>query len=242
LQQTESGVIIEDDKVFATIEEALAYLQQSLITPTPSATVEPTPTPSETPPPTPTVSVTPTVTPTISVTPTITPTISTTPTITPTPSQTPTLPFFGDKTAGLAQIPTDNNQALVSRFTLSNTISIQRFFVYFTSGSAGTTSAKVIVHNENSGNPAVLVGLSQASNVPSGGGWVEFTYTGTLTPGDYFMGVVSNGSGDFIGCDSDAPPYSSRLSSNTSYNNPQSSWGADTELTNVRVNIYAEYS
>jgi hypothetical protein len=265
-QKLHSIFVLEED-IFASLEDAVYFLQSRLITGTPlpsitatpvltvtptmsitpSTTITPTVTPSVTPTITPTVSETSGVTPTPSVTPTITPTVSITPS--PTPTVTPSatlngLSIFGDDSAGTSSNPGGSDKGIVSQFIMPVNGNIQSYYAHFAASSLSGASAKIIIYSSVANMPDTLVLVSDANTIPDGGGWVQFSGNGSLPAGTYFMGVVYNSFEANISCDNDGGTYITKMTNgNLSYTSPPTTFPTDSivDYTDIQVNVYAEY-
>lgn len=152
--------------------------------------------------------------------------------------------IFGDNTAGTSSSPGTTDRAIVTAFTLTEDATINSAGAYFDAASTSGASAKVIVYNKSGGVPTSLVVASGATAVPAGGGLVTFTMSGSLTAGDYYVGVVYSDFQANTQVDDSLSGMDSCMANGTlSYASPPGTWpGSDINYDNIRANAYIDYT
>lgn len=153
------------------------------------------------------------------------------------------MPIFGNNSAGNDTFPMGSNRALVCRETLADTAQLQYIHAYFEKAS-GTANAKGIILANNGGTPGTVLAVSDAVAIPNANAFLQLPISGTLSPGDYFIGVVTDdGSGVSALGDTISGAYDTEMANGTfTYATPPGTWpGTDTPYTS-RLSVYVEYA
>lgn len=153
--------------------------------------------------------------------------------------------ILGDNTAGSEVDPGSADRAWLNRFTATEGGTINSAGAYFASSSTSGASCKVVMYTAAGANtPGTLVAASSGSSVPSGGGLVTFTMSGSFSAADYFIGIVSSDFQADLQIDTSLSGMQSVLANGTlSYASPPASWpGTDSSSSAERVNVYIDYT
>ena len=101
--------------------------------------------------------------------------------------------IFGNDTQGTDTFPTSGGRCLVSPHTLTEDAQANFLRIAFDAGtSAGCNAKALLFEDDGAGAPGNLVASTTAVAIPAGGGWVEFPFTETMAPGDYWIGFVTD--------------------------------------------------
>lgn len=102
------------------------------------------------------------------------------------------MPTFGNTGVGSDTFPCSNDRGLFGLFNLPDTGDITEIAVRFDSSSTAGTNAKALIYAGVAGGALQLATAGQA--VPAGGGLQTWSVSGlTLSPGDYYVGSVTDG-------------------------------------------------
>lgn len=101
---------------------------------------------------------------------------------------------FGNTTAGGDTFPCSSDRAQVSLFTLSDSADVTQINCRFDASSLAGTSFKGLIYADSAGSPGARLAVGAATAVPAGGGVIASSVTVSLSPGDYWLGYVCNGS------------------------------------------------
>lgn len=112
--------------------------------------------------------------------------------------ETPTLTegWFGTQlTNGSGNWGLSGDRAMLDRFTLvDNAQQLLNLYVWILAGATAGGHLKGIICADNAGLPGNVLVVGSSAPVPAGGPfYVECPMSGTLPPGDYWIGAVSDG-------------------------------------------------
>lgn len=188
-----TNTITVADTYVGRLSVYLDYVGTGPVTPTPTPTATITPTNSVTP----TVSLSPSAT--VGTSPTPTPTITLTPSITRSPVTPTPSPTTGGANSVLGvnvgtsdTFPSSSNRALLTSFVMSQSGAAAIFGAQFSATATSGSSFKGLIYSDNGANaPSGLVAVSDAVAIPPGGGFVETPIAANLSPGTYWLGIVT---------------------------------------------------
>ena len=104
---------------------------------------------------------------------------------------------FGLTTPGTSSSLTQDGRYWASKFTLTEDADLALATVFFDfdagNSSAAGDSAKVVIYEDSGGSPGALAAVSSATAVPANDVAVDFSISGTLAAGTYWLGAVNNG-------------------------------------------------
>lgn len=97
---------------------------------------------------------------------------------------------FGYTTAGSGSISTDNIMVLC-KFPLIENASVSKLTIYCNS-QFGNTNSKGLIHNDSSDYPGSRSAISSPLYLASGStkAWRDYTLSASLSPGNYWLGVI----------------------------------------------------
>ncbi len=153
--------------------------------------------------------------------------------------------ILGDNTQGGSTNPGSSNRALLSRVTAVEAGTINAAYAYFGSASTAGANGKVLLYTDTGSGPGTLVAASSSLALPAGGGLVgPFTMSGSFGAGDHFLGIVYDNFQSNISTDNGLSGVSTQMANGTlSFSSPPASWpGTDITYSDVRVNVYLDYT
>lgn len=154
--------------------------------------------------------------------------------------------WFGTKlTNGGGNWGLSANRAMLDRFTLAHEAQLTGLFVYILAGATAGGHVKGVICADNAGLPGAVLVVGAPGAVPAGGpGYVKSDLTGTLPPGDYWIGAVSDGgsgpSGE-MGSGAHTAPQSAIINGDFSYATPPANCPAPAARYNNDLGCYVEY-
>lgn len=170
---------------------------------------------------------------------------------TPTPiPPTPTPPSIAN-TFGLTSIGAnsdvmgaDRKRATEATLTVSASVSKLTMYLAPTSTS-GQQVMEGIIYADQGGSPGALLGATNAFTFMSTdtAGWYDLTFPSpiALTPGNYWIGVISGATSDVAGFRWNNVANSRALSSNTYTSGPSNPYGTAT-MDSEQMSVYASYT
>lgn len=147
---------------------------------------------------------------------------------------------FGDITNGSDTINVSADQALVGKFTLSESADVTSVSIYCKAQS-GTANIKGLIYADSAGNPGAKKAVGSVVNITTTAGWAVSTVTVTLPAGDYWLGVVAD-AGITVNEDAIGGSQTS-LKTSFTYASPPDPYGSETSNDDgFQVNAYATYT
>lgn len=149
---------------------------------------------------------------------------------------------FGDTTPGTGEHELRADEAIVDRFTLSDPADLVALWVWYSASSAASDT-KGLVLSDTSDLPDTVLQVTGVETVPGGGGWVSYPLTGSLAPGDYWLGVIGDATAaSFIGYDTSGDVPDIQLGDGFAYATPPGTWPGTGRTIAGRLNVYVEYT
>ncbi len=153
--------------------------------------------------------------------------------------------FFGTKlTNGGGNWGTQANRAMLDRFTLSDTATLKRLFIWILTPNSGEANVKGIIYTDNAGVPGNLVAVGSPANTAG----LSLAYLQSnfadevIAPGDYWIGAVSDASGREFGSGLHSAPNAVIINGDLSYANPPAVCPAPAANYANDVACYVEYT
>lgn len=100
--------------------------------------------------------------------------------------------ILGDNTSGTGASNASSDRATLSFVTATEAGTINSASIDAAAGNS-TVNAKFVLYNASGGYPSTLVAVSSATLI-TGAGTFNFTMSGSFTAGDYYVGIVWDGS------------------------------------------------
>lgn len=179
----------------------------------------------------------------------IPPTPTPTPVITLTPTSAPTPPASG--TFGLTSIGANSDMMVPDRkratqATLQFTCTVYKLTMYLAPTSvSGQEIMQGILYGDQGGSPGALLGVTNAFTFSStnAAGWYDMQFPSpiTLSPGTYWLGVLSGNTDHVAGFRWNSVSNSRALNSNLYASGPSDPFGSAT-LDSEQMSIYASYT
>ncbi len=170
------------------------------------------------------------------------------PTPTPTPTTT-TIPTSG--TFGLTSIGTNSDQMVpdkkrVTKATLTTSGSVYKLTMYLApTGASGQQVMEGLLYADQGGTPGALLAVTNAFTFSStqAAGWYDMQFPSpvALTPGTYWIGVISGNATHVAGFRWNNVSQGRALNSNTYASGPSNPFGTAT-IDSEEMSIYASYS
>lgn len=168
------------------------------------------------------------------------------PAITPTPTSSPVANTFGLTSIGSNSdvMGADRKRATVA--TLSVSASVYKLTMYLApTTTSGQQVMQGIIYADQSGSPGALLGVTNAFTFQSTNtaGWYDLTFPSpiALSPGNYWIGVISGATSNVAGFRWNNVSNSRALSSNTYTSGPSNPYGTATK-DSEQMSIYASYT
>lgn len=153
--------------------------------------------------------------------------------------------WFGTKrTDGGGNWGTSLNRAMLDRFTLAHDAQLTGLFIYILAGATAGGNIKGVIYADNAGAPGARLIVGAPAPVPAGGPfYVESALTGSLPPGDYWIGAVSDDSGGRaeMGSGAHSAPQARIINGDFSYASPPAVCPASAASYNNDLGCYVEY-
>lgn len=93
--------------------------------------------------------------------------------------------------------------------------------------------------------PDIVLYVSNATAIGAGAAWNSFTFSGSpsLTPADYWLGVVADSYEAGVGEDTSGSAPNMQMADGTfDYTSPPSAWPGSDANYGVGLNVYVDYS
>jgi hypothetical protein len=151
---------------------------------------------------------------------------------------------FGDTTSGGDTFPMDDGRCILTRQTLTESATLTAVWAYFLKAS-GTASAKGVICANNSGTPGSVLYVTSAVAIPNANAWLQMSLSGSLTAGDYYIGVVTNDGGGVSSLGEDASPttFDTEMANGTfTFASPPGTWPGTDASYLLQINVYVEYT
>ena len=147
---------------------------------------------------------------------------------------------FGDTTYGGSSFPGSDGRLLVSKFTLSESATVTAIWVYGVYVFAGG-HLKGAVLADSSGVPSTTLIVSSSSSAITSSGWVSLSASGSLSAGDYWLGIF--GDSGAVDYGDDASGSGALMANGTfTFASPPGSWPGTDGSYGTQVNVYVEYT
>jgi len=149
------------------------------------------------------------------------------------------MPTFGDTTPGGSSFPMNTDRAVVRSFTLTDNADLVSITLAFDGSSTSAENHKGIIYSDSGGLPGTLVAVSSPGLLGIGGTSLTLAISGSLAPGTYWLGGVTDGfTGRWV---ADAGAGGQRQESLT-YASPASSFGTPAGSTADGISVYVTYN
>lgn len=147
---------------------------------------------------------------------------------------------FGDTSAGADTINVSANQAIVGKFTLSESADVTSVSIYC-KAQAGTANIKGLIYADSAGSPGAQKAVGSVVNINTTAAFQTSNVTVSLTAGDYWLGVVADAA---ITVNEDAVGGAqTSLKTSFTYASPADPYGSETSNDDgFQVNAYATYT
>jgi len=149
------------------------------------------------------------------------------------------MPTFGDTTPGAADFPTSNDRAIVRKFTLTDNADLVSITLAFDGSGAAADNHKGVIYADSAGSPGALVAVSSPGLLGIGGTSLTLAIAGTLAPGDYWIGGLSESFNARWVCDSG---ISGLRQESVTYASPASTFGTPAGTTTDGISAYVTYN
>ena len=116
---------------------------------------------------------------------------------------------------------------------------------YAGASSTAGASWKFVILSDAAGAPGTVLYVSNATAIGAGAGWHNFTFSGSpsLTPGEYWLGVVANSFEAYHGEDATGVSPDVCMANGTfSYASPPGSWPGTDGSYGVGLDVYVDYT
>lgn len=148
---------------------------------------------------------------------------------------------FGTTSIGSNTTGHGTDDSVVNKFTLSEDGDVSKLTAY-TKGTLATENSKGVIYSDNAGEPEDLLGTSNSTSVSTTAAWRDYTFASvvSLTAGDYWLGVVSDGP---ITSYNETTGGSRRISNDSSYTSPVDPWNVGSDSAGSHdTSVYATYT
>jgi hypothetical protein len=155
------------------------------------------------------------------------------------------VPTFGQTTPLSGSSPNSADRCWVSKFTLSENGDVTKLTAFFDydagNSSAAGDNVKAVIYADSSGSPGALMAASAGVAIGAGDQTVDFPVSVSLTAGDYWLGVVSDGFNSRVNAADGASGSYARKESLT-YASPGDPFGTPDATGTNTFGIYATYT
>ncbi len=169
-----------------------------------------------------------------------------TPTPTLTPTSTPNPNTFGLSSIGANTDMMVPNKKRATKATLSVAGSVYKLTMYLApTGVSGQQVMQGILYADQGGSPGTLLGVTNAFTFSSSNaaGWYDLLFPSSiaLTPGTYWMGVISGNTNHVAGFRWNSVSQMRALNANSYASGPSNPFGTAT-IDSEQMSIYASYT
>lgn len=151
------------------------------------------------------------------------------------------MPIFGDNTPGSDTFPMSDGRAVASVFTLTESANVTSIWAYFEASTTAGANMRGFVASDGGGSPGTILIVGPSTPIPAGGGWVQCVITGTLTAGNYYIGLVTNDGGGHSTAQADTGGAMAMANGSFSFASPPSTWPGTDGNYGIQLNAYVEY-
>jgi hypothetical protein len=153
---------------------------------------------------------------------------------------------FGKTSVGASSDVYAANRKRVSRYALTVEGTVSKLSMYLApTSTAGQQVLEGLIYADSSGSPGALLATSTQLTFKSTNtaGWYDLPFASplTLSPGNYWIGVITGGSGGVAGFRFDALTSSRDLNSNAYTSGPSNPFGASS-TDSEQTSLYATYT
>ncbi len=168
------------------------------------------------------------------------------PTPTPTPTSQPTSGTFGLTNVGANSDSMVPDRKRATKATLSATGNVYKLTMYLTpTGVSGQEVMRGILYADQGGSPGALLGVTNAFTFLStnAAGWYDMQFPSPipLTPGTYWIGVISGTATHVAGFRWNSVSHIRALNTNAYASGPSNPFGTAT-IDSEQMSIYATYT
>jgi len=154
---------------------------------------------------------------------------------------------FGKTSVGASSDSMAANRKRVNAYSVSSSAAVSKLSIYLQpTGTSGQQALRGVIYADSGGAPGALVAVSNELSFAStqAAGWYDLALPGavTLSPGRYWIGMVSGGSSYVAGFRWDSVSASRVFNSNTYTSGPTNPFGAVGASDSEQMSIYATYT